>query len=84
MNNILPALNRIACADLTHDEWVRVGMALKAEGYDLSVWDEWSSRDTRRYHPGECARRWNSFRGSDSPVTGSLPRYYAPGRITCL
>ena len=71
MNNILPALNRIACADLTHDEWVRVGMALKAEGYDLSVWDEWSSRDTRRYHPGECARRWNSFRGSDSPVTGA-------------
>ena len=71
MNNILPALNRINCADLTHDEWVRVGMALKAEGYDLSVWDEWSSRDTRRYHPGECARRWNSFRGSDLPVTGA-------------
>ena len=71
MNNILPALNRINCADLTHDEWIRVGMALKAEGYDLSVWDEWSSRDTRRYHPGECARRWNSFRGSDLPVTGA-------------
>jgi RecA-family ATPase len=71
VNNILSALNRIACADLTHDEWVRVGMALKAEGYDLSVWDEWSSRDARRYHPGECARRWNSFRGSDSPVTGA-------------
>ena len=31
MNNILSALNRIACADLTHDEWVRVGMALKAD-----------------------------------------------------
>lgn len=41
MNNILSALNRIPCADLTHDEWVRVGMALKAEGYDLSVWDEY-------------------------------------------
>ena len=45
MNNILSALNRISCADLTHDEWVRVGMALKAAGYDLSVWDEWSSRE---------------------------------------
>lgn len=71
MNNILSALNQIPCAELTHDEWVRVGMALKAEGYDVSVWDEWSSRDARRYHPGECQRRWNSFHGSSSPVTGA-------------
>lgn len=59
MDNVLSALNRIPCADLTHDEWVRVGMALKAEGYDLNVWDDWSSQDAGRYHPGECARRWN-------------------------
>ena len=71
MSNILSALNRLNCSDLTHDEWVRVGMALKAEGYDLAVWDEWSSRDVSRYHPGECARRWASFRGSNSPVTGA-------------
>lgn len=71
MDNVLSALNRIPCADLTHDEWVRVGMALKAEGYDLSVWDDWSSQDVGRYHPGECARRWNSFRGSNAPVTGA-------------
>ncbi len=71
MDNVLSALNRIPCADLTHDEWVRVGMALKAEGYDLAVWDEWSSRDAGRYHPGECARRWNSFHGSNAPVTGA-------------
>lgn len=71
MDNVLSALNRIPCADLTHDEWIRVGMALKAEGYDLAVWDEWSSRDAGRYHPGECARRWNSFHGSNAPVTGA-------------
>ena len=70
MDNVLSALNRIPCADLTHDEWVRVGMALKAEGYDLDVWDDWSSQDAGRYHPGECARRWKSFRGSNAPVTG--------------
>ena len=46
-------------------------MALKAEGYDLSVWDEWSSQDFGRYHPGECTRRWNSFHGSNAPVTGA-------------
>ena len=71
MNNILSALNRLPCSELTHDDWVRVGMALKAEGYDLSVWEDWSSRDAARYHPGECARRWNSFRGSSVPVTGA-------------
>ena len=71
MSNILSALDRLNCADLTHDEWVRVGMALKAEGYDVSVWDNWSSRDAARYHHGECQRRWNSFRGSNAPVTGA-------------
>ena len=57
MSNILSALNRLSCSDLTHDEWIRVGMALKAEGFDESVWDEWSSRDAARYHAGECVRR---------------------------
>ncbi len=70
MRNILSALDRIPCAELTHDEWIRVGMALKTEGFDLSVWDQWSSRDPARYHPGECARRWDSFHGSETPVTG--------------
>ena len=70
MRNILSSLDRIPCAELTHDEWIRVGMALKAEGFDLSVWDQWSSRDPARYHPGECARRWDSFHGSKTPVTG--------------
>ena len=71
MDHVLSALNRISCAELTHDEWIRVGMGLKADGYDLEVWDAWSRQDTARYHPGECARRWKSFRGSDSPVTGA-------------
>ena len=71
MNNILSALNHLNCADLDHDGWIRVGMALKAEGYDLGVWDEWSRRDPDRYHPGECAKRWESFRGNENPVTGA-------------
>ena len=66
MSNILSALSQLPCAEMTHEEWVRVGMALKAEGYDVSVWDEWSSHDTARYHKGECARRWDSFHGSST------------------
>ncbi len=71
MNNIISALNYLNCADLDHAAWIAVGMALKTEGYDVSVWDEWSATDADRYHPGECARRWNSFRGSSAPVTGA-------------
>ena len=58
-------------ASCDYQEWTNVGMALKHEGYDVSVWDRWSQRDTRRYHPGECAKKWETFKGgSHSPVTG--------------
>ena len=71
MNSILSALNSLNCAELDYASWIAVGMALKTEGYDVSVWDEWSARDPARYHPGECARHWHSFRGSSHPVTGA-------------
>lgn len=56
-------------ASLSYQDWTNVGMALKQEGYDCSVWDEWSRADSR-YHSGECWRKWESFRGAVSPVTG--------------
>lgn len=57
-------------SDLNYQEWLNVGMALKQEGYAVSTWDMWSKRDPARYHAGECSRKWNSFSGSASPVTG--------------
>lgn len=54
---------------LTYDEWLRVGMALKEEGAECAVWEEWSARDGGRYHPGECAKKWAGCRGSANPVT---------------
>ena len=55
---------------LSYQDWVNVGMALKLEGYPVSVWDQWSQKDFGRYHAGECERKWRSFSGSSSPVTG--------------
>ena len=69
MDNILNALKQIKVADLTYQEWINVGMALKAEGYDCSVWDEWS-QDDMRYKKGECESKWRSFNGSSNPVSG--------------
>lgn len=53
--------------DCGYDEWLKVGMALKHEGADLSVWDDWSSHGLKYKH-GECAKKWKSFNRHD--VTG--------------
>lgn len=54
---------------LNYQEWLSVGMILKDKGYDVSVWERWSSMDTPRYHTGECEKKWKSFTGSATPVT---------------
>lgn len=64
-------LQYIDPAQLDYQSWVNVGMALKAEGCPVSLWDSWSMRDYRRYHDGECQKKWNSFLGSETPVTGA-------------
>ena len=69
MDNILNALKQINVADLSYQEWINVGMALKAEGYDCSVWDNWS-KDDIRYKKGECESKWRSFNGSSNPISG--------------
>ena len=69
MDNILSALRAIDVSQVSRAEWISIGMALKEEGYPCSVWDDWSKNDVR-YHPGECERKWEGFRGSGTPVTG--------------
>lgn len=63
-------LEYIDPSTLSYQEWTNVGMALKYENYDVTVWDEWSQNDSR-YHEGECSRKWESFQGTSSPITGA-------------
>lgn len=80
------ALEYIEPMSLSYQEWVGVGMGLKEAGYPASVWDDWSRRDARRYHAGECTRKWETFRGTDTPITAgtivqmALTRGWQPGR----
>ncbi|WP_353853103.1 AAA family ATPase [Dehalobacter restrictus] len=62
-------LNFIDPSMLNYQEWTNVGMGLKEAGYTAADWDDWSRRDSARYHPGECWSKWGSFRGSNNPVT---------------
>ena len=68
--DLLEVLGYINPADLDYQEWCAVGMGLKEEGYSAADWEAWSRRDTARYHQGECARKWGSFNGSGTPITG--------------
>ncbi len=70
MTDLREILEHIEPAELNYQEWVNVGMALHEEGYPVSVWDDWSRRDYARYHDGECEKKWRSFHGAPSPVTG--------------
>lgn len=69
MSNVLSALQHIDVSVLSYQDWINVGMALQAEGYDCSVWDNWSRGDSR-YHPGECERKWRTFGRCNSPIKG--------------
>lgn len=69
MGDLIKALEYINPELCSYQEWVNVGMALKLEGYSVADWDRWSMAD-KRYHSGECAKKWDTFGGSNSPVTG--------------
>lgn len=68
--DLLELLQYIEPSFLDYQEWVNVGMALKYEGYTAADWDNWSRRDASRYHTGECYKKWNSFNGAGTPITG--------------
>lgn len=69
--DLVALLGHVDPAYLSYQEWVNVGMALKYEGYTASDWDEWSRRDSGRYRPGECFKKWTTFEGTGNPVTGA-------------
>jgi hypothetical protein len=56
-------LEVIPVADLSRDEWINVGMALKNNGNDCAEWEQWSRPDNR-FKTGECEKLWQGFNGS--------------------
>ena len=56
----LSMLGMIPVADLSREDWVNVGMALKNNGNSVSDWELWSRPD-ERFKEGECERLWAGF-----------------------
>ena len=65
---IISALAYIDPVGLSYEEWLNIGIATKNSGLDVTVWDEWSQRDTARYEDffarEGCLKKWNSFKGT--------------------
>lgn len=74
--DLMEVLNHIDPSELAYQDWINVGMALQHEGYSVDVWDRWSMND-RRYHAGECEKKWRGFHGAGTPVTGGTIVQYA-------
>ena len=71
LGDVLPAIDP---ALLDYQQWVDVGFALKDGGFTAQDWEQWSARDLKRYHPGECAKKWNTIRASGVTL-GTLVKY---------
>lgn len=74
---ILSALDAID-PDCDYNDWIAIGMALAGMGDQwLGAWDAWSAGSST-YKPGECEKRWRSFRGkrpAPEVVFGVAKRY---------
>lgn len=57
--------------DCSYQEWVDIGMALQAGGYNAEMYDEWS-RGSAKYKTNEPYRKWYSFEPSGGITMGTL------------
>ncbi len=71
-SDLLGIIAQMPASSCSYTEWTKVGMALKAEGYPLSAWEDWSrDTDPARYHEGECARKWAGFTDTKADGVGA-------------
>jgi len=67
ITSLLDLLNPSRCD--TYSDWLTVGMALKASGYEFDTWDTWS-RLSHKYDRVACEKTWNGFKTAHTnPVT---------------
>lgn len=65
---ISECLRQIDPAALQYDDWLKIGAAIKHEGGEVALWDQWSRSD-RRYRPNDCSARWNGLDKGQAAVT---------------
>ena len=72
-------LDYISVVDGEYEKWTSVGFALKNEGFDCSVWEQWS-RTQPEFKEGECEAKWKTFHYDATGNTiGTLYQYAVEG-----
>ena len=70
-------LEHINVVDGEYEKWLSVGMALKNEGFECSLWEQWS-RSQPEFKEGECESKWNGFNRPGYGI-GTLFQYATEG-----
>lgn len=86
---IIEALYTINPAQLDYKEWLKIGAALKYEGIDYAIFDNWNAQDTStndkgqpRYNEELNYKTWLSFNDSGrNPAKGETIFYIAYSRF---
>lgn len=86
---LIEALYSINPAQLDYKEWLKIGAALKYEGIDYSIFDNWSAQDTStndkgqpRYNEDANYKAWLSFSDNTAkPAKGETIFYIAYNRF---
>lgn len=86
---IIEALYTINPAQLDYKEWLKIGAALKYEGIDYAIFDNWNAQDTStndkgqpRYNEEANYKAWLSFNDSGrNPAKGETIFYIAYNRF---
>ncbi len=86
---IIEALYTINPAQLDYKEWLKIGAALKYEGIDYAIFDNWSAQDTStndkgqpRYNEEANYKTWLSFNDAGrNPAKGETIFYIAYSRF---
>lgn len=61
-------LDYINVVDGEYDKWLDVGFGLFNEGFDCSLWEQWS-RSQPEFKEGEIETKWKSFRHEPNGIT---------------
>ncbi len=57
--------------DMSYLDWVKVGMALHADGFGVEIWEEWSEWGFK-HKEGECRAKWQTFSTGDGITIATL------------
>jgi hypothetical protein len=84
MDDITKLCDCLALRQLdNYSSWIKIGMVLKKLGAPVSLWDD-LSKMSKKYKPGECVKRWESFKSHYSYTMKSLIALAKEGNIDML